>query len=383
MIAEEDRKIFRKAILTARSKAEKNLERFGSRFPGPNTLNGKYPPEPEGSNTGWTTSFWTGILWLLRDYFGGPDMYSSVLDDHLASFAERAAGRKDCEHHDMGFLFSLSCVPAFKLNDDREASATALLAADILLERYLKKAGVIQAWGKLDDSEERGKMIIDSLMNLPLLYWAGETTGDPKYRTCAYRHALNAVNNLVRDDSTTYHTFYFDPETGRPLRGSTKQGYSEQSCWARGQAWAIYGFALSYSYTKDPDFLKAAVRTAEYFLSKLPEDKVVFWDLIFGDGSEEKKDSSAAAIAVCGLHEIAGHVTDPAEKLRFSAAAEAILTSLCENYSTAADDDNEGMILHGVYYMAGNIGVDESNLWGDYFYLEGLVRMLKDWEMYW
>lgn len=393
MITRTERDIFEDALRNIRTITDRNAVKFGFDFPGPNTEKGIYPFSPsvsllgsegeilehkEGSNTGWTTGFWSGILWLLHEFYASEKPYKNILEAHLKSFKDRAERKIDSGHHDVGFLYSLSCLPAVRLYNDQEACRTAINAADILCSRFIEKAGIIQAWGELNDPEESGKIIIDSLMNLPLLYWAGEKTGDPRYRNCAYRHALNAAANLVRADGTTYHTFYFDPETGRPLRGNTKQGYSADSCWARGQAWAVYGFVLSYHFTRDPDFLNAARKTASRFLSSLPEDKVAYWDLIFNDGDLQERDSSAAAIAACGLLELAGltGISKNEEGRKYYESAKDIVLSLCRDYTPRNDTVNEGLILHGVYYKGGDIGVDESNLWGDYFYLEALLRLI-------
>ncbi len=389
-----DLPLYYEAIERCRIIADRNLEWLGPLFPGPVSRSGRYSlnrvPIPgkegvwaeTGANEGWTTGFWSGILWLLSEY-SLIGRYGGILSAHLASFRERAQSRADCGHHDMGFLYTLSCVAGYKVLGEQAYRAAALLGADLLMERYLPAAGIFQAWGGPEDKQERGRMIIDSLMNLPLLYWAGETTGKSSYRERAYRHALAALKHLVREDGTTYHTYFFDPDHGNPLYGKTKQGHSDDSCWARGQAWGIYGFALSYSYTKDPDFLEAACRLADHFLSRSPSDHVVYWDLDFGDGSGEEKDSSAAAIAVCGLCEIARQTDDPSRKRHYGSAAHRILQSLCRSYASRPEDGTDGFLLHGVYYKAGGEGVDEASLWGDYFYLEALIRSVTDWKTYW
>ncbi|MHB1484902.1 MAG: glycoside hydrolase family 88 protein [Saccharofermentanales bacterium] len=389
-----DKKIYNDAIDRAIKKINKNLIKFGDRFPGPVTINNRYnlnlsiqtdisrKPEETGENNGWTTGFWTGMLWLAYRY-NHNKTYEQVLDRHIDSFMQRAVKRIDCSHHDMGFLYSLSCVAGYKITGDKKAMRTALLAADILMERYIDKPGIIQAWGDMEDPNERGRMIIDCLMNLSLLYWASETTGNLKYYENAYSHSLKAVNNIIREDATTYHTYFFDVETGHPLYGKTKQGYSDDSCWARGQAWGIYGFVLSYVHTKDTIFLDAAKKLANYFLNRSPDDMVVYWDLIFNDGSGQERDSASTAIVVCGLFEMIKHLENPIEKQYYFNAANHLLRSLCLNYSTSTEDGADGLILHGVYYKAGNAGVDEASLWGDYFYLEALIRATSDWDPYW
>jgi unsaturated chondroitin disaccharide hydrolase len=235
-------------------------------------------------------------------------------------------------------------------------------------------------------------------MNTPLLFWASDITGDPRYADAAHRHATQLREHILRPDGTTFHTFYWDPTTGAPVRGETEQGRSDDSCWARGQAWGTYGFGLNYRHTTDPSLLDAATRCADGFLSRLPADQVAYWDLVFTDGSGEERDSSAAAIAVCGLWELAGHLTSgsigsraaherierAARARRYRAAAERILRSLIDDYTGTSQPRSNALLLHGVYDKPKGFGVDEGNLWGDYFYLEALTRLsCPEWTPYW
>lgn len=193
----------------------------------------------------------------------------------------------------------------------------------------------------------------------------------------------NLPKFLVREDSSTYHTFYMDVETGNPKSGKTHQGYSDDSCWARGQAWAIYGFTLSYIYTHDKGFINIAKKISNYFLNRLPGDFVCFWDLVFTEGKEER-DSSAAAIACAGIMELVKHLekSDPYKKI-YQNASILILRSLINNYTSKNNPGSNGILLHSVYHKPGQRGVDECCIWGDYFYFESLVRMTKNWELYW
>ncbi|WP_234417956.1 glycoside hydrolase family 88 protein [Miniimonas sp. S16] len=223
-------------------------------------------------------------------------------------------------------------------------------------------------------------------MNMPLLRWAGERTGEARYADAADRHVAQLRQHIVRADDTTFHTFHWDPVTGEPLRGTTQQGYADDSCWARGQAWGVYGFAIDARETGNADSLATAVRVAEYFLDHLPADGVAYWDLVFTDGSDQPRDSSAAAIAASGLLELAPLVagTDPEAAERYSRQAHAMLASLAADYTGADVPGSNALILHGVYDWPKSIGVDEGTLWGDYFYLEALVRVLRPrWQPYW
>jgi unsaturated chondroitin disaccharide hydrolase len=168
------------------------------------------------------------------------------------------------------------------------------------------------------------------------------------------------------------------------LRGETEQGNSDDSCWARGQAWGIYGFTLNYRYTGDTSFLLAAQHCADYFLAHLPADQIAYWDLEFPDGSAEERDSSAAAIAASGLIELANEVGVGTRGRRYHDAATRILASLIQGYSSAQQPQTNTLLLHGVYDKPKNVGVDEGTLWGDYFYLEVLTRLTDpDWTSHW
>jgi unsaturated chondroitin disaccharide hydrolase len=313
------------------------------------------------------------MLWLAHD-LTGDERYLRAALSHVDSFAIRVARGIDLDTHDLGFLYTLSCVVPARRTGDRWARDAALAAADHLMSRVLEPAGIIQAWGDLRDPRQRGRTIIDSLMNTPLLFWAGRTTGDGRYAAAARRHAAQLREHILRPDGTTFHTFYWDPETGAPLRGETEQGHADDSCWARGQAWGIYGFTLNHRHTGDPALLAAAQTCADHFLAHLPADHVAYWDLVFTDGSDEERDSSAAAIAACGLAELAGAVADPVRADGYREAAARILRSLVDGYSTAEHPASNALIRHGVYDKPKGVGVDEGTLWGDYFYLEALTR---------
>ncbi|NUT98470.1 MAG: glucuronyl hydrolase [Saccharothrix sp.] len=373
------------AVATVRG----NIADFTAWYPDDTTTAGVYRPRAAqhgraaGSNVGWTTGFWPGMLWLTWEATRDDEVLRAARG-HVDDFADRVDQGVDLDTHDLGFLYTLSCVTPARLLDHPRARRAALDAADHLMTRFLEPAGIVQAWGDLTDPLQRGRTIIDSLMNMPLLYWASETTGSRHYAEAAIRHTEQLERHIIRPDDTTFHTFYWDPETGEPLRGATEQGHQDGSCWARGQAWGIYGFALAHRYVRQERFLTAARRCADHFLAHLPDDRVAYWDLVFTDGSGEERDSSAAAIAVCGLHELAAQFDDDPAAPRYRAEADAILTSLATHYSTAEDSTSNALLLHGVYDKPKNVGVDEGTLWGDYFYLEALLRRRDpDWRSPW
>ena len=229
---------------------EGNLEQFTDAFQPSNSTNGFYTPS---GNTTWTTGFWTGEIWLAYEKTGSSRLRAAG-ERQVESFLERIRNKVDVAHHDMGFLYSPSCVAAWKLTGNAHAREAAVLAADNLMERFQEKGGFFQAWGALG-AEDNYRLIIDCLLNMPLLFWAGEVTGNPDYRQKAAIHIQNAMKYVIRPDHSTYHTYFFDPATGEPRKGVTHQGYRDGSAWARGQAWGIYGAALSYSRLKNPEYI--------------------------------------------------------------------------------------------------------------------------------
>ncbi|WP_409345633.1 glycoside hydrolase family 88 protein [Paenibacillus sp. MBLB4367] len=368
-----------KAIRYVLSQIDRNLETFETAFPAPASTRNVYKAI---GNTEWTSSFWTGMLWLAYEATGD-EKYRRTAEVQLESYAKRAKERIGTETHDLGFLYTLSCVAAYKLTGNMEAKAVALQAADLLIERYYDKAGIIQAWGNLSNPSQRGRMIVDCCMNLPLLYWATQMTGSPAYHRIADSHVRQSERYLIREDASTYHTFYMDVESGLPKFGKTQQGYSDDSCWSRGQSWAMYGLPLSYRYTGNAELLDSAQKVTNYFLNRLPDDYVCYWDLVFTEGNEER-DSSAAAIAACALLELAGHLPlTNGNKRLYENAALHILQSLSSSYTTRSVPESNGILLHGVYGKPLNHGVDECCIWGDYYYFEALVRVMKDWKPYW
>jgi len=368
-----------RALNRALKTIKANIAQFpAGSYPPPNSTRQRYSPI---GNTEWTSSFWTGQLWLAYE-LTGEKKYLAAAQSHLPDYRKRLDTRTAVDTHDLGFLYSLSAVAEFKLTGNPRARTTALKAADLLMVRYFEKAGVIQAWGDLNDPVNKGRIIIDCAMNLPLLFWASEQTGNPYYRQAAIAHMDQANRHLIRPDASSYHTYFFNLETGAPLKGKTAQGYADDSCWARGQAWGILGLPLNFRYHNDPSYLETARKLAHYFLNRLPDDFVCYWDLCFTSGAEER-DSSGAAVAACGLLELAQAlpVLDPLRRT-YEDAALKIVGSLAKNYTADLATSN-GLLLHGVYNKPGKAGVDECQAWGDYFYLEALVRLKTSWKAYW
>lgn len=369
------------ALSEALKKIDLGIENHGILFPKEASKNNVYGTTENVS--GWGNGFWTGILWHAYE-LTGCEKYKEVALAQIPSYTKRIKEKIGVNHHDMGFLFTPSCVAAYKLCQNEEAKDAAIMAAEHLLTRYQEKGQFIQAWGKVGDPNAY-RLIIDCLLNIPLLYWTAEVTGDKNFDEKAYNHFKTAVGTCCREDASTFHTYYFDMETGEPLRGATHQGARDDSAWARGQTWGIYGPMLTYIYKKDPDALKLTKATTNYFLNHLPADYIPYWDLSFNDGDGEPKDSSSAAIALCGILELVKHLDDSdPDKQIYINACKRMMNSLIDGYLTKDVPEANGLLLHAVYAKPLNMAVDEMNTWGCYFYMEALHRMLDPaWKLYW
>jgi len=370
---------------TATFVLKKHLGEFTHKFKPECSKNNVYTPS---ENLEWTPGFLTGQYWLAYELTGDEAFKNAALVQ-VDSFDNRIREKIGVAHHDMGFLYTLSGVAAWRLAGSTVGREAAILAADQLTTRFHKVGNFIQAWGQLG-AKDNYRLIIDCLMNLPLLYWATEETGDDKYKQIALLHTETSLKNLIRPDYSTYHTYYFDTETGAPDRGVTAQGYKDSSPWARGQAWGVYGTALSYIYTKDPKCIDLFKKITGFYIDSVEKgnaDLIPCWDLCFTDADNEPKDSSAAAIACCGMLEMAKYLPSD-EAAYYVSMAKKMAGSLVRGYLPNPEESN-GLLLYGVYnkrspYNArGDWGVDECTLWGDYFWLELITRLSIDWEIYW
>ncbi|MCM2442407.1 glucoronyl hydrolase [Agrobacterium vitis] len=371
------------ALDIAVAQVRRNLPDFTYAAQNHSSVGNRYPAV---ANDQWTAGFWPGEIWLAYEH-SGDKVFRYAAQIQVQSFLHRIENRIATDHHDMGFLYSPSCIAGWKLVGDEDGRKAALLAADQLIERYQPIGQFIQAWGAKGNPNEY-RYIIDCLLNLPLLYWATGETGDEKYREIALSHARTTLAHSVREDCSTYHTFYMDPTTGAPVRGVTKQGYSDDSFWARGQAWGIAGMALSYRYERIAEYRDAFERLLGFYLQRLPDDLVPVWDLIFSAEDGEPRDSSSASIVACGLLEMADLVED-ADAARYRDLARRMMKSLADHYAVKDPSVSNGLVLHGTYSKktphntCRGEGVDECVSWGDYYYMEALTRLSRNWSSYW
>lgn len=371
----------RSALERAVGQVQLNLPRYTKKCQNHSSVNGLYPA---CGNTQWTCGFWPGEVWLAYEHTGGGDFLRTG-EALVESFHRRIVKKIRVAHHDMGFLYTPSCVAACKLTGNPRAREAAILAAEQLISRFQPKGEFIQAWGRMG-ARMNYRFIIDCLLNLPLLYWASQETGDGKYADIADRHTATCLANSFRPDGSTFHTFYMNKD-GSPGHGRTCQGYRDDSFWARGQAWGIYGSILSYRHTGSARALDAFRRALDFYLTRLPEDLVPCWDMLFQPDSGEPRDSSSAAITACGLLEAARIL--PGEGGGYETLAREMMGSLARDYAVRSPTPGAGLILHGTYSKKSPYntcfpeGVDECTSWGDYFYMEALTRLTADWDPYW
>lgn len=379
--------ISRKSIETALDFATEHiliiLPEFTTQFQNAYSENNFYRPIP---NDYWTTGFWTGEIWLAYEYSRNEQLRQAA-EIQVDSFLYRIDHKIEVDHHDMGFLYSPSCVAAYKLTGSTTGKEAGIKAADQLMTRFHPIGEFIQAWGPMNASENY-RLIIDCLLNVPLLFWATQETGDQTYKIVAEKHIRTALKHVIREDYSTWHTYFFDMVTGDGDHGETCQGYKNDSAWARGQAWGIYGCALAYKYTQDERYLVLFEHVTKYYIDRLPMDLVPYWDLTFVEGDTEPRDSSSASIAACGMLEMAKYL-EPDLQEYYLKLARKIMHSVVANYAVKNHTESNGLVLHSTYSnrspynTCNHYGVDECNSWGDYFYMEALMRLYTDWKPYW
>lgn len=375
-----DREKLASAMDRAVERLRNNLAGFGNKFPDTCSKNFKYNTSDQFN---WESGMYTGCIWLAYEYTKD-SIFRKAAEKHIEVYKEHAETGEWLQDHDTGFIFSPSCVAGYKITGDESMKAAALKAADILMEHYDWDNHFIIRSGKRDASKyDMYRTLVDSMMNIPLFFFAYEQTGDRRYYEAAVEHYHTTMKYLIRDDGSSYHHYQFDPVTGKPVKGMTFQGYSDDSCWSRGHAWLIYGFPIAYSYTGNKEIIDIDKKVSYYYLNRLPVDCISYWDLDFTEGSGEPRDSSVAAITTCGFLEMCKHLPDDApQKKIFKNAADAQINALidkCENHG-----DADGLIIDVTHAVPFKSGIEECAVYGDYFYMEALMRYLNpDWKRYW
>lgn len=354
-------------------KVERMNETIGVSFPYISE-SGKYNQEDADW---WTNGFWPGLLWLVYRETGN----ESLKDTASLIEANMDAVLTDYYplHHDVGFMWSLCSVANYKLSGNELSKRRAMTAASHLAGRFNLQGQFIRAWNQ---PERVGWAIIDCMMNLPLLYWASQESGDPRFSHVATAHANTTLREFLRADGSTQHIVCFDPWTGERLEALGGQGYSPDSAWSRGTAWALYGMALCARYTGDSRYIDAAKRAAHFFLANVPEDGLPPWDFRAPWEEGMAMDSSASACAASGMLELSLLVPE-SESAHYRDSAEKLLYKLNERY-TAWDDPNEEAILRmGTANRPKNTYVNVPIIYGDYFFAEAICKLRDVNKTFW
>ena len=320
----------------------------------------------------WTSGFFPGTLWY---------MYRLTRDAEWRALAERwTAGVEPAKAirttHDLGFMVFDSFGHGYSLTQNPRYQNVVVEASTSLATRYHDRVGAVQSWDTYGGTDRRREwkypVIVDNLMNLEMLFVAAKW-GDSRWREIAEQHAVTSARAHLRADGSTSHVALFNPETGALERTVTWQGYSDNSSWARGQAWAIHGFTTAFRYTRNAELLRAAQRSADYFIARLPPDAVPYWDLTHPDIPWTERDASAAAIAASGLLDLARVASPPAAR-RYRTSAERILASLSASYLTEGTA-NAAVLAHSTGQRPQNLEVDTGIVYGDYYFVEALLRL--------
>lgn len=354
------------------SKVERTSKRIGDSFPYA-SVNGTYNSE---TNDWWTNGFWPGLLWLIykeNEHADFRDIAVSVenqMDETLLGYEKL--------HHDVGFMWSLTSVAQYKLLGTEASKIRGLMAASHLAGRFNLKGQFIRAW---NGENQQGWAIIDCLLNLPLLYWASETTKDPRFRHIAVAHTDTVLREFIRPDGSSHHIVCFDPETGERIEVRGGQGYSPDSAWARGTSWALYGMALGYRYTGHQRYLDAAKRVAHFYIANMPADAAPYWDFRAPVEPETAFDTSAAACAASGLLEISRAVPENEAHIYID-AAKRILLLLTEQYASWGDDE-EGILTMATANFPKRAYVNVPIIYGDYYYAEAIAKLRGRTELFW
>ena len=318
----------------------------------------------------WTSGFFAGELW---------QMYELTRDPSWRPLAQRwTAGlepnKSRTDTHDLGFLIFDSFGLGYRLTGDAHDSAVVIDASRSLATRFSPAVGAIKSWDVEGATDARRTwkypVIVDNLMNLEMLFWASAHGGDPAWRQIAERHALTSSKALVRDDGSTVHVALFDPTTGAQTGRVTWQGYADTSVWARGQAWAIYGFTGAYEATSNPALLLTAERVADWFAAHLAGDDVPYWDFSDPRIPNTERDASAAAIAASGLFELA-RAAGSADGPKYQVYAERILSAVCSKYVASSGD---AILAHSVGGKPQGSEIDVGMVYADYYLLEAIAR---------
>ena len=327
----------------------------------------------------WCSGFFPGSLWYLYEYTKADDLKAAA--EKFTAIQEQI--RHYTNNHDIGFMLMTSVGNALRLAPKPEYKGILLDGAAALVTRYDTNLGLIRSW---NSGKGRGKMIsdhflviVDNMMNLELLEWAAKNGGDKNFLAVAKSHADKTNRNHFRSDSSAYHILDYNPANGKIFSYRAGQGVSADGTWARGQAWAVYGFTMMYRETKDPACLERAMRCADYVLSvpNLPADKVTYWDFKASDIPNEERDTSAAAIIASAFLELSACAPVERGRAYRSFAVRSLLALASPAYFAKVGENGGFLLMHGVGNKPGGGEVDVPLNYGDYYFLEAMIRFWK------
>ncbi len=320
----------------------------------------------------WTSGFFPGSMWYLYEY---------SQDKELKSLAEQFTSRVEdqqytTDNHDVGFMIFCSFGNGYRITNNPSYKDVILTASKSLSTRYRPKVGCIRSW---DWGKWQYPVIIDNMINLELMFFASHTTGYENMGKIAVSHANVTMANHFRPDASCYHVVSYDTITGKALTHQTRQGYADESSWARGQGWALYGYTMCYRETRDPKYLEQAKKIARFLIShpRLPEDKIPYWDFDDPVIPNTIRDASAGAIMCSALVELSQYV-DKKNSKKFLNVAETQIRSLSSTDYRAKLGTNGNFILkHSVGSKPENSEVDVPLSYADYYYIEAMMRYRK------
>jgi rhamnogalacturonyl hydrolase YesR len=323
------------------------------------------------SSRDWTSGFFPGELWFLYEYTK-KDEWKTLAQNFTANIErEKTNGGT----HDMGFKVYCSFGSGYKLTHDQKYREIIIQGARTLITRFKPVTGVIRSWDHHKDVWGY-PVIIDNLMNLELLFEATKFTGDSSFYKIAVSHANTTIKNHYRPDYSSYHVVDYDTVTGKVVKKNTHQGFSDESAWSRGQAWGLYAYTMCYRETKDPVYLRHAENIAKFLLNhkNLPKDLVPYYDFDAPGIPNEPRDASAAAIMASALYELSLYSK---EKKNYLAKADKMLESLTNNYRSKIGENRGFILIHSTGSKPSNTEVDKPLSYGDYYYLEAILRQKK------
>ena len=336
------------------------------------TVDGVYNDMAKEDITWWTNGFWPGMMWLM--YVGTKnEMYKEVAEN-AEKMLDAAFEEYDHLHHDVGFMWHISSGINYRLFGGKKSRVRTSIAADMLASRYNASGKYIRAWNE----DKVGWVIIDCMMNIPLLYWASEEYKDPRFKYIAMNHADTVMKTHIRPDGSVNHIVDLDPVTGEPKEAFGGQGYELGSSWSRGQAWAIYGYVISYIHTGKQEYLDTAKRVAHYFIANVCDDWLPKADFRCPD-EPVIYDSTAGACTACGLLEIARVVPEHEKKLYLNAAMN-LLKAMEKNFCNWTEEEQSILQMGTEAYFCRPQGKHAAIIYCDYYFIEAIYK-LKGFDM--